>query len=124
VGAKQRVRAAFRSAVFRRDGYRCAVCGRPGRDRQGGDGHRPHHRGVPDEALVPLDAHHITDRREMPGGGYVPENGISLCDLGCHALAEARHRTGTPHPGFSPDDLYAKIGSSFEEAYRASLTLA
>lgn len=60
----------------------------------------------------------------MPNGGYVKENGISLCDGGCHALAEVYHRTGTPHPGFSPTDLYAKIGSSCEKAYRASRKLA
>src|SRR4051794_238460 len=113
---KKRVRAAFRSAVFGRDRYRCAMCGKPGKDRQGGDGHEPYHAGTPDEALVALDAHHITDRNDMPNGGYVEANGISLCDAGCHALAEVHHRAGTPHPGYAPADLYAKIGSSYEEA--------
>ena len=114
---KKRVRAAFRVAVFRRDRYRCAVCGKPGRDRQGGDGHRPFHA---DGDPAPLDAHHITDRRAMPDGGYVPENGIALCDDGCHILAEDFHRTGTAPPGFSPAELYARIGSSYEEAHAAS----
>src|SRR5262245_57597104 len=117
---KRRVRAAFRAAVFQRDRYRCAACGRPGKDRQGGDGHVLFHVGVPDDALVPLDAHHITDRRAMPNGGYVKENGITLCDGGCHARAEVYHQTGTPHPGFAPAELYAKIGSSYDAAYRAS----
>jgi 5-methylcytosine-specific restriction endonuclease McrA len=118
---KKQVRAAFRAAVFCRDRYCCVVCGKPGQDRQGGDGHKVYHKSVPAEKLVLLDAHHITDRNEMPNGGYVKENGISLCDDGCHLLAEVYHKTGTAHPGFSPEDLYARIGTSFEEAYRASL---
>lgn len=115
---KKRVRAAFRAAVLGRDGYRCAVCGVAGRDRQGGDGHVRHHPGVPADRLVPLDAHHITDRNALPNGGYVAENGISVCDR-CHALAEVFHQTGTPHPGYAPADLYARIGSSEEAARRA-----
>ena len=100
------------------------MCGKPGKDRQGGDSHKMHHKNVPDEQLVDLDAHHITNRADMPHGGYVKENGISLCDRGCHLLAEVYHQTGTPHPGFTPADLYRKIGVSFDEAYRASLLLA
>jgi hypothetical protein len=117
---KQRVRADFRTAVFTRDGFRCVTCGRAGKDRQGGDGHRKYHPPTSEGTLVPLDAHHITDRNEMPNGGYVKENGISVCDNGCHVLAEAYHRTGHAHPGFTPAELYQRIGSSFEEAYRAS----
>lgn len=120
MGRKQLVRAAFRSAVFERDRYRCVACGKPGRDRQGGDGHAVYHRNATDASLVRLDAHHVTDRSGLPNGGYVRENGITLCDDGCHRLAEVFHRTGTPHPGFSPADLYARIGSSYEDALRAS----
>ncbi len=120
MAGKRQIRAAFRASVFRRDRYRCAVCGKPGRDRQGGDGHRAYHPGLPDEALVPLDAHHVTDRNDMPNGGYVAENGIALCDDGCHRLAEVFHQTGTPHPGYAPADLYARVGSSHEAARRAS----
>jgi hypothetical protein len=120
---KKRVRAAFRAAVLRRDRYRCAGCGKPGKDRQGDRGHATFHPALPEERCVLLDAHHITDRRELPHGGYVQENGITLCDAWCHALAEVFHRTGTPHPGFAPADLYALIGSSYEEAYRASQEL-
>ena len=69
-----------------------------------------------------LDAHHITDRNEMPNGGYVPENGITLCiaddDDSCHFKAEVWHRSGKTafFPGYKPDDLYALIDSSYEKA--------
>jgi 5-methylcytosine-specific restriction endonuclease McrA len=117
---KKQVRAAFRLAVFLRDRFRCAACGLPGRDRQGGDAHRAAHPHP--IALAPLDAHHITDRTLMPNGGYVAENGISVCDT-CHALAEQFHQTGTAADGFSIGELYARIGSSFEVAERASAKL-
>jgi hypothetical protein len=120
---KKQVRATFRAAVFERDRYRCVMCGKLGRDRQGGDGHAAYHETSPDGVLVPLDAHHITDRHEMPHGGYVRENGITLCDDGCHGLAEAFHATGTPHPGYAPADLYARIGSTHADAVRASARL-
>jgi hypothetical protein len=71
-----------------------------------------------------LDAHHITDRNELPNGGYVKENGITLCDVdgGCHMKAEEYHISGGKsfQYGFHPNDLYAKIGSSLESAVRAS----
>ena len=54
----------------------------------------------------------------MPNGGYVPENGISLC-AECHREAEAHHRGEPIPPGFSPAEVYARIGSS-EEAARAA----
>lgn len=57
---KKKIRAAFRDTVFARDAFRCRVC------KWG-------------EELSVLDAHHITDRNLMPGGGYVKENGITLC---------------------------------------------
>lgn len=94
---KKQTRSAFRTAVFERDGDRCVVCGA---------GH-------------PLDAHHVTDRNLLPNGGYVKENGASLCDA-CHVKAEVFHSTGTAFPGYSPEDLYAKIGSDFEKARKAS----
>jgi 5-methylcytosine-specific restriction endonuclease McrA len=103
---KQAIREAFRNAVFKRDGYRCRVCGRP------------------EKLDGPLDAHHITDRNEMPNGGYVKENGISLCAK-CHREAERFHITkGTESvPGYHPDDLYKLIGSSKEKAHAASIKL-
>jgi hypothetical protein len=68
-----------------------------------------------------LDCHHITDRHELPGGGYVKENGISLCEQ-CHIKAEKFHISGKTEweSGFHPDDLYKKIGSSYEKAVQAS----
>lgn len=58
----------------------------------------------------------------MLNGGYVQENGISLCPK-CHEKAEVFHSTGTPLEGFSVEDLYKKIGSTFEKAQKASKRL-
>ena len=44
--------------VFVRDGYACRTCG---------------FASTPRRAEDELDAHHITDRNEMPNGGYVAE---------------------------------------------------
>ena len=75
-------------------------------------------------AEFPLDAHHITDRNLMPNGGYVKENGISLCPP-CHIYAENYHiHDGKMwSEGYHPNDLYAKIGSSYEKAVEASKKL-
>jgi predicted restriction endonuclease len=98
---KKALREAFRHAVFERDGYRCVMCGR---------------------SDAKLDAHHITDRHDLPHGGYVVENGITLCDClgGCHWKAEHHHALGLAWPGYSPEELYARIGSSLEKAWDAS----
>lgn len=66
-----------------------------------------------------LDSHHIVDRHLMPAGGYVKENGISLCP-GCHEKAEVFHSTGTAYPGYTPEDLFRKIGSNEAKARTAS----
>jgi 5-methylcytosine-specific restriction endonuclease McrA len=96
---KKIVRQEFRDAVFKRDKYVCAVC------------------NVKDEHL---DAHHITDRTLMPNGGYVKENGISLCAK-CHILAENHWNGGNPQlQQYEPDALYSIIGSSVELATEAS----
>jgi 5-methylcytosine-specific restriction endonuclease McrA len=97
--AKKKTRQDFREAVFARDGRRCRVCGATG----------------------DLDAHHITDRRDMPNGGYVAANGISLCAT-CHALAETWHASAQQHfeVGYHPDDLYKLIESSWQDAWEAS----
>jgi 5-methylcytosine-specific restriction endonuclease McrA len=102
---KQKVRDSFRTSVFSRDGNKCRVCSNsPGKDEQ------------------PLDAHHITSRKIMPNGGYVKENGISLCGK-CHIFAEAYDvRNGEPK-GFSPNELYFLINSSYDRAYQASTKL-
>lgn len=103
---KKATRAAFRDAVFLRDKNRCRMC---------------NHQPKADEQQ--LDAHHITDRNLMPNGGYVAENGIALCAK-CHEYAEEFHSTGVPHFGYSPQDLYAKIGSDLVRATKASERLS
>jgi len=97
--AKKAIRQAFREAVFARDNHSCRKCQGPGDD-----------------------AHHITDRTLMPAGGYVVENGITLCHS-CHEKAEAFHSTGTAEVGFHPDDLYKLIDSSYTLAVEASQRL-
>jgi len=58
----------------------------------------------------------------MPNGGYVKENGISLCDTeyGCHKKAEQFHLGNDVEKGFMPEDLYKLINSSYELAYKKS----
>ncbi|MEK6235790.1 MAG: hypothetical protein N2C14_13865 [Planctomycetales bacterium] len=102
---KKEIRAAFRAAVFQPDRYRCRVCGL---------------QSSPEKAAEQLDAHHITDRHEIANGGYVKENGVSLCKAKCHVLAESHHNGETPPNGFSPSELYNRIGSSLARAERAS----
>lgn len=99
---KTQIRARFRKNVFERDGYTCVTCGTE---------------GDADE----LDAHHITDRNEIPHGGYVKENGITLCAT-CHIKAEVYHQSeGMDWPqGFHPHSLYWKIESSPQKAVVAS----
>lgn len=100
---KKAIREKFRQDVLDRDGHRCKVCGLP-------------------ESKGKLDAHHITDRNDMPNGGYVKENGICLCEERCHLMAEEFHLSGGTKwmPGFHPDDLYKLIGSSYQKAVAAS----
>lgn len=104
---KKLIRTAFRNAVFKRDGYKCVTCT---------------FKSSVDNAEKDLDAHHITDRTLIPNGGYVKENGISLC-APCHEKAEVFHSTGTPEPGYSPEELYKLIGSSLELAQTESQKL-
>lgn len=57
-------RDTFRESVFKRDGFKCVICGEPAKD-----------------------AHHIIERRLFANGGYFMENGASLCEKH-HILAE------------------------------------
>ena len=97
---KKEIRLRFNQQVLERDGHVCVIC----------------------DSKDDLTVHHITDRKEMPGGGYVPENGISICPP-CHLKAEKFHQTGGKEweEGFHPDDLYMKIGSSHELAVSQSV---
>jgi len=99
---KKKIRHDFRESVFLRDNHTCVMCGN----------------------TEELDAHHITDRNEMPNGGYVIENGISLCP-DCHSKAELWHETDGDNfiIGFTPYDLYEKIGASYQLAYKKSMRL-
>lgn len=58
-------RERFKEEVFKRDRYRCIICGDPA-----------------------VDAHHLIDRKCWPDGGYYLDNGVSLCSY-CHLLAES-----------------------------------
>jgi 5-methylcytosine-specific restriction endonuclease McrA len=88
--SKKQIRKKFRDSVFSRDNYVCAVCRLPSSI---------------------LDAHHITNRNLLPNGGYIPENGISLCS-DCHLKAETFDVS--PIDGYSPEDLYKLINSSLD----------
>lgn len=96
---KKQIRENFRNAVFERDGRKCVMCGK--KDTK-------------------LDAHHIETRDSFVNGGYVKENGITLCagddKDNCHWKAEQYHATGTALPGFSPEELFKKINSSLDLA--------
>lgn len=103
---KKAIRANFRNDVFERDGHKCRVCGwSPALD-----------------PATNLDAHHITDRTLIVNGGYVKENGISLCEP-CHYQAERFHETGIEAAGYERDTLYKLIGSSLELAIEKSKKL-
>lgn len=105
MGDKQRTREAFKEEVFTRDLYTCRGCGRTPRT----------------DGWVALDAHHITPREEMPNGGYVKENGITLCEA-CHELAEyvlTHFKNSTLRPLFHKDFLYGLIGGSHAIALKS-----
>lgn len=116
MSSKKEIRKKFKESVFKRDGFSCKWCAK---------------KYSVENAELFLDAHHITDRNEMPNGGYIKENGISLCKLNpetnqeadsCHMKAEKFHISGGLewNEGMHPDDLYKLIGSSKEEAIKSS----
>jgi hypothetical protein len=96
---KKIIRQKFRDAVLKRDRSKCVIC----------------------KTSEGIDVHHITDRTLMPGGGYVRENGISLCAEHL-ATAEEYHLSNGENcaDGFTPKALYMKIGSNYEKALEAS----
>ena len=102
--SKKEIRKNFRDSVYKRDNYKCVMC---------------NFKSSKESAEKDLDAHHIVDRKEIINGGYVLENGISLCPS-CHEKAEEYHSTGIAHSGYSVDDLYRKINSNLEKAVKAS----
>ena len=112
---KKEIRRKFREDTFDRDGYCCKWCGSG-----------PYY----EFTELTLDAHHITDRKEIVNGGYVMENGISLCkmdedgleDESCHMKAEMFHISEGKDwvEGMHPNDLYKIIKSSKELAIKKS----
>lgn len=96
---KKQIRQKFRDEVFKRDHLKCRVCNTQLTEQS-------------------ADAHHITDRTEMPYQGYSLSNGITLCSA-CHMKAEEFHiNEGLAWVGgMHPDDLYRLIGSSYERAH-------
>ena len=103
---KKDTRKTFRKEVFTRDDYTCKGCDKKFDESE-------------------LDAHHITDRNEILSGGYVKENGITLCKKKCHIKAEKFHMTVGKEwvEGFHPDDLYKLIDSSKGKAVLMSQLL-
>lgn len=97
---KQLIRQVFRNEVFKRDGHKCKFC----------------------SSTENLDAHHITDRSLFANGGYVKENGITVCGP-CHLECELFHQTNGEkwNIGKHPDDLYRMIGSSIDKAKRKDI---
>ena len=96
---KKEIRKEFRDSVFSRDNYKCIFCLK----------------------TDSLDVHHITDRHKMPNGGYVKENGITVCEKH-HLECEQYHITNGVSwiEGKHPDDLYKIIDSSKEIAIQKS----
>lgn len=96
---KKHIRQNFRDICFKRDKNTCKCC----------------------PSKIELTVHHITDRNEIVNGGYVKENGITVCPE-CHVKAEQFHITGgqESYDGMSPTDLYEMIDSSKEKAVAAS----
>ncbi|MEH6472201.1 MAG: hypothetical protein V7752_13210 [Halopseudomonas sp.] len=99
---KKLARQKFRDDVLKRDRNRCVIC----------------------KAEDNIEAHHITDRELMPGGGYVKENGISLCHEHVE-MAEAHRVEGGEEAAkeLAPEKLYIKVGSNYDKALAASQRL-
>lgn len=120
---KKLIRKRFRDSVFKRDKYTCQICGAVYSEEES------------DPSLGMLNAHHITDRNEIVGGGYFRENGISVCDekgrypgkISCHMLVEHWHISNgnedLVEEQYRPDSLYMKIDSSLDLAKKKSKQL-
>lgn len=84
--SKKQIRENFRKAVFERDGNTCVFC----------------------SSKDCLDAHHIINRELMPNGGYILENGITVCSEH-HILVEDAYWNNPSDPKYGPDALYKLI---------------
>lgn len=96
-------RDKFRTIVFKRDNYTCKICKQKRAD-----------------FLRFLFPHRIMTDFILPKYGYVKENGISLCPK-CHDNATSCVDIGGKQiQGFSPDELYQQIQSSYDLALKSS----
>ena len=102
---KQAIRYNFRTNALNRDNNKCKVCN-----------------AKPD--INELDVHHIIDRNEIINGGYVKENGITLCK-NCHLKAEQYHITNGEYCEelYMPDNLFKLINSNSDLAIKKSQKL-
>ncbi len=93
---KKEIRKHFNEVCLKRDKYKCVFC----------------------SETKELDVHHIVDRHDMPNGGYVLSNGITLCKTH-HLDAELFHMSNGKKwvNNMHPNDLYIKIGSSYDKAF-------
>lgn len=105
---KKKIRQQFRNICFVRDNYTCKMCKKI---------------SSPEKINEEMDCHHISSKNSMPNGGYVKENGITLCKDNCHIKAEEFHSTGIAPTGFTINDLYVAINSSLDKAKEESLKL-
>lgn len=80
---------AVKQAVQFRDGDNCALCQSPKR----------------------LLLHFILPDTNFYNGGFIEENAILLC-FRCEIKARAYHTGYVIEKGYSPEDLYNRIGSS------------
>ena len=96
---KKAIRQKFRNDCLLRDNNKCKVCGE----------------------TADLAVHHIIDRNEITNGGYIKENGITLCEE-CHIKAEEYHITHKQIfiDNYHPNDLFGLINSSYELAIKLS----
>lgn len=98
---KQKIRETFRTESLKRDKNSCIIC---------------------KAKNVELDVHHITNRNDIPNGGYVKENGASLCE-DCHIQAEDYLNGNLKvDKKYHPDNLYLLINSNKELAFKMSVS--
>lgn len=96
---KKLARQKFRDEVLKRDRNKCVIC----------------------KTEDNIEAHHIVDRELMPGGGYVKENGITLCREHTEMAEHHRQEDGVEgEEAYAPNKLYLKIGSNHDKALKAS----
>jgi predicted restriction endonuclease len=97
--SKKQIREHFRTEVFKRDHYKCVICKEKAED-----------------------VHHIMDRSLFSDGGYVVDNGVSLCsedhkkaekgEISCDHLRQKAGIIYTVLPlGFDSGKKYDKWGN-------------